>query len=268
MQLDLDLAADGRAGSFVLGPGLLRHDGALYGGTGLAVSVRAMEAATQRTVLWASTQFVSSPRSGARIEWTTEVLAEGKRSAQLLVRARVGDQLAFTAIGSCGVLDPDGLTGQYRSMPDVAGPDDAPPRENVATSENPDSYTRLVELRQADGPELGDPRTYLWARLRDGSPFTPATIAFAADFVPLAVARAAGKLGAGSSLDNSMRFHGDGADGWILLDLQADLANGGYGHGLVHVWSQDGRLLATGSQSAAMRYTWDPGEPMHAPQPR
>ena len=81
------MAEDGGAGRFELRGGLVRHDGALYGGTGLAVSVVAMEAATQRDVLWCSTQFVSQPFKGDTVEWEVERLAVGKRAAQLLVRA-------------------------------------------------------------------------------------------------------------------------------------------------------------------------------------
>jgi len=104
-----------------------------------------------------------------------------------------------------------------------------------------------------DGPSVA-----MWARFRDGQPFTPAAIGFIADFVPLGVARAAGKLGAGSSLDNSMRFRGGAADtDWVLLELRGDFAQGGFGHGSVRVWTIDGTLLATGSQSASMRYLVD-----------
>ena len=57
--VDVEVDDDGRHGRFEMGPGLMRHDGGLYGGTGLAVSVVAMQAATGRDVLWCTTQFVS-----------------------------------------------------------------------------------------------------------------------------------------------------------------------------------------------------------------
>ena len=107
----LIVAEDGGAGRFELRGGLVRHDGALYGGTGLAVSVVAMEAATQRDVLWCSTQFVSQPFKGDTVEWEVERLAVGKRAAQLLVRASANDHTAFVAIGSTGIAVEDGLTG-------------------------------------------------------------------------------------------------------------------------------------------------------------
>ena len=254
-----ELDEDPRAGRFEVRAGLVRHDGALYGGTGLAVSVLAMQAATGREVLWATTQFVSQPRMGAVVDWTAEVLAEGKRSSQVQVRASSDGTPTFVAIGSAGVHAADGLAGQYRTMPRVAGPESSARRETFANLPNPDSYTKQIELREADLLEPG-PDVAIWVRRRDGAPFTPAGLAFAADFVPLAIARAAQKVGAGSSLDNSMRFRGGHADGWVLLELHGDLAAGGYGHGTVLVWSAAGELLATGSQTAAMRYLWDEGE--------
>jgi hypothetical protein len=98
----------------------------------------------------------------------------------------------------------------------------------------------------------------LWARLTGdlAQPPSPAGLGFLADLIPLAVSRACGVAGAGTSLDNSLRI-GDpaevpGAGEWVLLELDAHVAVGGYGHGHVHLWSPDGRMLATGSQSARL----------------
>ena len=267
--LALELAPDGQSGRFELGPGLVRHDGALYGGTGLAVSVAAMEAATDRPILWASTQFVSQPYLGATIEWQVERLAVGKRAAQLMLRATSDGAVAFVAIGSTGIPAADGLTGEYLQMPKVSPPDGAPPRfSSLPSVPNPESWTLLVELREAQVLEDDGPPVAFWARLRNGGALTPSAIAFVADMVPLGVARSAGKLGAGASLDNTMRFRGGVAEtDWVLLDLQGDFANGGYGHGTVRMWTQDGALVATGSQSASMRYLFEPGETPNLPQP-
>ena len=42
---------------------------------------------------------------------------------------------------------------------------------------------------------------------------------------------------------------------------------GGYGHGIVLVWGQDGTLVASGSQTASMKYLWGDGEEPKAPIP-
>ncbi len=267
--LNLDLAADRQSGSFLLGSGLVRHDGALYGGTGLAVSVAAMEAATGRDALWASTQFVSQPAMGATIAWTVETLALGKRAAQLSVRATCDGAVAFAALGSTGIAVTDGLTGIYARMPRVSDPDGAPLRVQAMPDVSfPDSWTLLIEMREAEVLDPDGPAVAMWARFRDGRPFTPAAIGFVADFVPLGVARAAGKMGAGASLDNSMRFRGGAADAaWVLLELRGDFAQGGFGHGTVRVWEPGGTLLAAGSQSASMRYLFEEGGVSTMPGP-
>ncbi len=267
--IDVDVDDDGLSGRFVLGPGLVRHDGALYGGTGLAASVMAFQAASGRDVLWTTTQFVSSPILGTELRWEVEVLAEGKRSSQLQLRAVHDGGVAFTALGSAGIGSDAGLTGQWRTMPEVAPPTDARPWDPMrGETARRQSWSIHIDLREA--PFAGEQvaSTALWARRHDGRPFTPAAIAFAADFVPLGVARAAGKLGAGSSLDNSLRFRPGETTEWILLELYGDFASGGYGHGEVLVWGQDGGLVASGSQSAAMKYLFDEGEPNRLPRPR
>ena len=96
----------------------------------------------------------------------------------------------------------------------------------------------------------------MWARLTDdvrSSPeMTPATLGFLADMVPIACAWACGVAGAGTSFDNSLRI-GEAVDTeWVLLDLDAHVAVDGFGHGQVHLWSPDGRMLATGTQSAIL----------------
>src|SRR5689334_1900199 len=101
--LGLDVDPEGGTARFTVGPGLVRHDGLLYGGTGLAVTVAAMEAVTQRDVLWATTQFVSQPGLGTEIDVVAERLAIGKKAAQVQVRATSGDDVVFVGVGSTGV---------------------------------------------------------------------------------------------------------------------------------------------------------------------
>ncbi len=50
------------------------------------------------------------------------------------------------------------------------------------------------------------------------------------------------------SLDVSVWFHEmPGTADWLLADVHAPVARGGLIHGLARIWSEDGRLLATGS---------------------
>jgi acyl-CoA thioesterase len=113
---------------------------------------------------------------------------------------------------------------------------------------------RNLEFRSAPPLEGSEPRPdslTLWARV-PGWPATPAVMAYLADMVPLSIARAASRAGGGSSIDNTMRFAASTPQEWVLLELDPHVASGGYGHGNVLVWSPDGELLATGSQTASM----------------
>ena len=254
-------------GSFELTPGLARHDGALYGGTGAAVSVMAMEAATQRDALWVVTQFVAQAHVGETIDVEVDPLALGGRIAQLQVTARVGDRMILRSLGATAHPRPGGLTGQYLPTPSVVPPEDSepmsfgPPPPEVSPTPGEVAFSRRLEFRH--GTFLGTPppgALALWARLRGIDELTRAGVAYVADMVPTAVARAAGKLGAGFSLDNSLRFADVPPTEWVLLDLRGELASHGYGHGRLTAWTPDGTLVATGSQTASMVHLFEADE--------
>ena len=125
-------------------------------------------------------------------------------------------------------------------------------------------FSRNLEFREAILDEPGTRAMALWARLtpprRDYDARRASRIV--ADMVPGAIARAAGKLGGGFSLDNALRFAEVRPTEWVLLHLRGDVATHGYGHGSFTAWSSDGALLATGSQTASMTHVFDgPDDP-------
>jgi acyl-CoA thioesterase len=263
--IPFQFGADRSRASFILTPDLARHDGALYGGTGAAAAVMLMEAATDRDALWVATQFVAQARVGESIEVEARTLALGKRIAQLDVVARVDDRIIFTALGATAVARPNGLTGQYEAMPRVTAPDHSPPlhRGPGGPEMRELGFSRNLEFREALLDEPDARAMALWARLTPAPrAMTPAGIAYVADMIPGAVARAAGKLGGGFSLDNALRFAEVPPAEWVLLHLRGDVATHGYGHGSFTAWSSDGALLATGSQTASMTHIFDgPDDP-------
>jgi len=263
--IPLAIGSDSAVAHFGLTPDLTRHDGALYGGTGAAAAVMMMEAATQRDAVWVATQFVAQARIGERIDLVAHALAEGKRIAQLHVVAKVDDRIIFTALGATAHPRPHGLTGQYEEMPRVTAPEQSAPlhRDSALSDMAERGFNRNLEFREA-AFRTAQPRAMaLWARLTGpGRAMTAAGVAFVADMVPGAIARAAGKLGGGFSLDNALRFAAIPATEWVLLHLRGDVASHGYGHGSFTAWSRDGALLATGSQTASMTHVFDgPDDP-------
>ena len=259
----IPLAVDesGCGGRFTVHRTIARPDGILYGGSGAAAAVIAMEAATQRPARWVTVQFVASPQVGDVVETAVDIVAGGHRISQVQVRATVDDRLMFSAVGATATARPDGLHGQFESRPAVGPPDEGSDLfAGFDIGDNRGHHERF-ELRRAttsgDGPPSHLP---LWTRFTAPQPFTPATISFLADMVPMSIARAAGQMGAGSSIDNTLRFGPeiDGEPAWLLLDLHGQLATDGYGHGSLEVWTPDGTLVAIGSQTATMNHLFGP----------
>lgn len=207
-----------------------------------------------------ATQFVAQAHVGERIDLVAHVLAEGGRIAQLRVVATVHDRIIFTALGATAHPRPSGLTGQYDDMPRVTPPEHsmALHRDSALSGLAERGFNRNLEFREATF-EAPQPRSMaLWVRLTGpGRALTAAGVAFVADMVPGAIARAAGKLGGGFSLDNALRFASIPATDWVLVDLRGDVASHGYGHGSFTAWSRGGELLATGSQTASMTHVFD-----------
>jgi acyl-CoA thioesterase len=241
--------------SFVVTRHLVRYDDRIYGGAALAVSLAAMEVTSGRRPLWATTQFVSSALLGHRVDCVTEVLAAGRRTSQLRVTAMSDGEVIFTALGSAVEPRSDGQAGTFERMPTVRAPRTGPPAFAASGDEGEVGWHLDVDMWQTeilDHPDPGPDRICVWVRFHDPAPWSAARLAFVADMIPATIARAAGVNGAGTSLDNSLRLGEIVDTEWVLVDLRAQLAVGGYGHGTVHLWSEDGHLMGIGSQSAAI----------------
>lgn len=248
---------------------LSRLDARLYGGAAIAVSIAEAERVTGLPALWVTTQFVSTVESGAEVDVLTEVLASGRRTRQVRVTAtsRSGEVI-FASLGATGRHRPDGLSGVFEKRPTVTPPSEAEPWKNpfsgAAKAAGLDhlklplrkaGFSLAVEMREPTvlaHPDPGPGRICLWVRRADGASVTPAVASYLADIVPMSVAHALGVVAGGTSLDNTIRIGSFVDTEWILLDLRPHLAAGGYAHGVVHLWSEDGHLLATASQTASM----------------
>lgn len=250
-----------------LAPHLSRIDGKLYGGTALAVALAAAEATSGRPALWATTQLVGTTVVGSEIVVATEVVAQGRSVSQVQVDARVEGRLLFTGVGATAVAMPDGLAGIGPRPPVVPAPEDCPvlwgpdrtpwfvgPDDAPGTGQHHACEFRIAQRSDGDGRT---DRRALWSRLVGPSadldaPITPAGLGFVADMVPLAVAAACGVQGGGTSIDQTLRLGEPARHPWVLLDIEAEVAHGGFGHGRVVMWSPDGRVVGVGSQTARL----------------
>jgi acyl-CoA thioesterase len=236
--------------------GVLSGMGALFGGCGLAAATEAMERSTARPTVWATAQYLSFARPPAVVDIEVVAMVTGHLTSQARAVGRVDDDEIFTVNAALGTRD-DTMSGQWAEMPDVPPPDVCP----VRTAQDRHRGTlfdrlemRLAKARQPDelpGPP-GDGRSALWARIPNLE-HSITTLAVLGDLVPFGISQALGQRAGGNSLDNSIRVLRRVPTEWLLLDVRIHGVANGFGHGLVHMWAEDGSLMATASQSAIVR---------------
>lgn len=250
-------------------PGLSTGGDFLFGGCGLAAACTALELVTDRPTVWATAQFLSFARTHEVVDLDVDVSVSGHQITQARAVGRVGEREIFTVNAALGRRDFP-FDGEYAEMPDVRPPAACTPREHRF----PDRETILDRLEQriavgrpmsdfkpkeqavAEGVEQGSGRSSLWVRIPGGLEIGAAALAIMGDYVPYGIRESLGIMGGGNSLDNTIRLARLVPTDWVLLDIRVHSIWGGFGHGLVHLWAEDGTLLATASQSAIVRF-WE-----------
>ncbi|MFT4570494.1 MAG: acyl-CoA thioesterase-2 [Hyphomicrobiaceae bacterium] len=241
------------------------HRGFLFGGCGLAAAIAALEATTKRPVVWAAAQYLSFTRPPAVLDIDVVVPVEGHHNAQARAVGHVGDKEILTVNAALGTreLAYEGTWATMPQVPDAASCEPVPSWPDVGET----IHTR-VELRAAagrfgkaqNGAPSPDGRSAMWARIPEGLEVSAAMLAVLADWMPSGIGNAIGRWAGGNSLDNTIRIVRLVPTTWVLCDIQVHAVAGGFGHGRVHLWAEDGTLLATASQSVIVRLH-DSGEP-------
>lgn len=249
---------DGARATFELTSLLARPDGRLYGGTAIGVAVALAEAVTGRRALWSTVQFISSAATvGDRFHCTVEELAAGRRTSQVRVRAFVGDVEVFCALGANALEKVGGISGSFEQPPAVVGPEAAPPFQfampaELLAAQEPSRSMQLMEIRIATALDPDLPaHPHVWVRV-PGHQATPAVLAYLADMVPMSIVRAVGRMGGGTSLDNTIRIGVPAETEWVLLDMRPHVAHAGVGTGTGLMWSPAGELMAVASQTSSL----------------
>ncbi len=236
----------------------------LFGGCGLGAAIAAMEGTTGRPVVWATAQYLNYARVGSTVDIDVTVAVAGRNTTQARVVGHVADSEIFTVNAALGAR-PDDFDGTWVTMPaDLPLPEDCPDRPlrmPGVESINSRLDVRLARARnwdELDGTR-GTGQCALWARIPDLLELSAGTLAILGDFVPFGIGQALGAHGGGNSLDNTLRVASLVPTEWILLDIRMLAIGNGFGNGAVLLWSQDGTLMATASQSTIVRM-WK-GEP-------
>jgi acyl-CoA thioesterase len=230
----------------------------MFGGVGLASAIAAMERTTGRPVVWATAQYLSYARPPNVVDLDVWVPASGKYNTQARVIGHVDDREIFTVNAALGSR-PSELSQQWLEMPDAPPPLECPPAEHWRQDEV-GLHSRL-EVRVAKGrygfdrpgrPEA-DGRLLLWVRPRERFAIDAPMLAVIADHVPSGIGNALGKNAGGNSLDNTLRVRRIAPTEWVLCDIRIHGIHGGFGHGAMYLFAEDGELMATASQSVIVR---------------
>jgi acyl-CoA thioesterase-2 len=231
--------------------------GALFGGAGLGASIEVLERMTGRPLVWATAQFLQFARPPSTVELEVNEVVRGHATSQARVLARVDGREIFTVVAALGsrILP---WVGEWAIRPEVPSIADSPPRPlaphmtgTIATR----LETRLANARtfeELDGTP-GDGRSALWVRLPPQLESTAAALAILGDYVPFGIGQALGRRVQSNSLDNTVRMVRVHPTEWVLADIRVQAVADGFGHGVVHLWAEDGTLLATASQSTTIR---------------
>lgn len=244
--------------------GISTGGGFLFGGCGLGAAVAAMEGTSGRKAVWATAQYLSYAKPGEVMDIDVTLAVHGHQITQARAVCHVGDREILTVNAALGDRDLE-EHGQFEKMPlNVPQPLDCKERPHVLDWSGTISGRmdqRMVkgreELEELDGTP-SDGQVLLWSRIPEViEGVDAATLSILGDFVPMGVGQALGIRGGGNSLDNTLRIGKLVPTEWVLLDIRIHMVERGFGHGLVHMFAEDGTLMATASQSCIIRFWRD-----------
>jgi len=242
----------------VVGPAVSTPSGALQGGAALAAAIEAAQGTTGRPVKWATAQFASHVSSGSVVDIDLTIPVEGVHLSQARAVMRCAESEVLTMLAAVGER-PFPHHGVWPVPPVVPPPEECP--ERVVPGPTTHSMLQTFDRRSAIGRSYnevdghpGPGRSASWFRLPGGRRNVSAgDLAVLGDFLMLEFADALGVACTGASLDNTVRIANLAATEWVLLDASIHAVAGGLGYGQAHLWSREGGLLGTTSQTLVIR---------------
>ena len=231
----------------------------MFGGVGLAAAVQALERTCERPVIWATAQYLSYARPPSVVDLDVWVPAAGRNTSQARVIGHVGDKEILTVNSALGSRESP-YSQQWVDMPSVPGPDQCQHTDHWRGDD--EGLHGQIEMRLVQGNygfsmgERGpakDGRLIMWMRPKGGQDIDAATLAIFADHVPSGIGNALGLNAGGNSLDNTIRIRRIVPTDWVLCDIRIHGIHGGFAHGSMYMFAEDGELMASASQSVIVR---------------
>jgi len=263
--LGMELVGDQLHWKMTVEPRLTTPGEFLFGGCGLGAGLVALEAAAGRPTVWATAQYLSYARTGSEVHWEVTLAAVGGHVTQGRAVGNVDGREILTVNAALGTDELE-VGGVWETAPVVPAPEECPQRQLPAMFRN--RIMTSMDIRQAQGRGFddldgtpGSPDSALWVRIPGHLTPSAATLAIVADFVSGAVSQPTGRRGMGRSLDNTLRMVQLKPTEWVLCQMRIHALVGGFGQGTAFLWSEDGDLLATASQSVGVRL-WPSDQPL------
>ncbi|MDX6741504.1 acyl-CoA thioesterase [Actinocorallia sp. A-T 12471] len=257
-RLDLETTGEG----VFTGKNLALDYSRVFGGQILAQTIMALQKIAEGKELKSFTQHF--PREGdvtLPMEYRTTVHQAGRTFATAGVRAVQGERLVSLASASLHRPEP----GIERSdpAPEAGSPRDAVPLDLPMVPWE----IRVVGDTDLTRRDVRPARYRFWTRVPEPLPDDPwlhrALLAHATDLTVIGTAllpveglsqEDAGIAFHSAVTSHTMWFHqGFRLDGWLLVDQAAPVMSAGRAFGGGHVWTADGRLVASFAQESMVR---------------
>ena len=225
----------------------------MMGGVGLASAIDVLERVTERPLIWATAQYLSFAQPGSVVDLDVRAPVIGNTVTQARVVSHVGDREILTVNGAMGIK-PDQPAAQFVNR-DLAT---LPPPSDCDLHEPHDHWPgglnqRFERRRIPDEPGLTQGRTRMWVCNKEGDQVSAGFLAIVADYLLGSVGQLLDRETNTSSIDNTLRLHAIEQAEWLFCETQVTAVANGFCYGQMHIISESGLLLATGSQSGIVR---------------